>query len=220
MYQAATMTPADFRPRSNSKDRTLERNRGNELRFLASIASNQTSIPSTQPSSNNGYYPSRHPASSFQPQSAPSYDNLSNPNRNQYGGNRSSFALNKWFNESGVIDNPDHTNNILDDLKAFQTQFARQSRSYKDDRNGFVLFVHVLLKCLSKQRSDRELYYKAKSIVAECISCRRSNIPGYSPLVDTIEDRLRQVEGMQVYIDKAEGYMCRYRERKGSEIQS
>lgn len=219
MYQAAAMTPSDFRPRSNSKDRTLERNRGNELRFLASIASNQTSIPSTQTSSNNGYYPSQHPAS-FQPQSPPSYDNQSNPNRNQYGGNRSSFALNKWLNESGVIDHPDHTNNILDDLKAFQTQFARQSRSYKDDRNGFVLFVHVLLKCLSKQRSDRELYYKAKSIVAECISCRRSNIPGYSPLVDTIEERLRQVDGMQVYIDKAEGYMCRYRERNGSEIQS
>jgi len=194
------MTPPSYQPHADLN--TANGMASNDLRFLASIASNHNS-------SNNQHTIAHHGAP-YPPHMVPVHGFL---NPDLYAQSDAMVAQ-QWMHNaiaSGAVQMPSSFN--YNSIHS-RTPPTTNGRSYKDDRRGFLLFAHVLLKCLGKSRSQPDLFYQARDIVRECTSCQRAGIPGYSPLVDIIEGRLRELDGMRVHWDNAERYMNRYREKK------
>lgn len=198
-----------------------------DLQILASIASNQKSVPTTA-----GNTVSFNPVLvSF---SAPETRIDHNSNSNAY--------LNHG-QVSGILKPPSHSlypRNILApaavnvtvtpsasapiinqshaDRRTRNSQDCcvrhHHSSSYRSNRIDFIIFIHVLLKLLRKKRSQSDLFYRTKNVLEECISCHRAGIAGYSPLIEVINTRLRAVDGLASHLRKTEGYFQRYLDKK------
>lgn len=203
------MTPPAFLQNNNINSEAEDNIEPYDLRFLASIASNHQSVArNLTPSSSNS-----HPTNQRQPVASPQMGQLNNllnvaslypvqpGRRSSFQPGSASLPTNMLCNTRGSNSTPGNSN---------------RSKSYKNDRRGFILFLHVLLKSLGKINSERDLFYKAKNVVRECLSCNRAGVAGYSPLVDVIEGRLKEIDGLNIHLEKAEGYMDRYRQRKRS----
>ena len=111
---------------------------------------------------------------------------------------------------------------IIGQARNLQTCNTRSISSYRSDQKYFIIFVYALLKILrQKQGPRRHLFYKAKEVLQECLSCHKAGVAGYSPLIDAIYIRLRAVDGMGIHLKQTEGYVNRYLERKRiSRVQS
>jgi len=186
----------------------------NDLRFLASIASNHESVT-------RNIAPNCIPMNHNRPLVTPSHlgqlQNLFNIASCRRPVDSSTSGINTSFQSSGAASLPINLHNNNAQVRNMITQqHQNRSKSYKDDRRGFILFVHVLLKSLGKVRSERELFYKVMSVVRECLSCNRAGVAGYAPLVDIMEARLRNIDGLHIHLYKTEGYMQRYRQKKSS----
>jgi hypothetical protein len=196
------MTPPTF-PQSNGNA-----DGGNDLRYFASIASNRKSAARNIAPNYNQNRPLVTSSQLGQLQSLFNIASRRTENSPMPGTSSSS--------QSGMASLPmnSHNHNAQDRNRTMtQQRHLIRYKSYKDDRRGFILFVHVLFKILGKIRSERDLFYKVKSVVRECLSCSRAGIAGYSPLVDVMEARLREIDGLQLHLLKAEGYMHRYRQK-------
>ena len=206
-----TMTPPTF-SQNNINSEAEDNMEPYDLRFLASIASHHQSvarnlIPS---SSNSNPTNQRQPVASSQMGQVHNLLNVASryPVNSIQSGIRSSLQPGS----------PSLPTNMLCSTRGSNSapRNSDRSKSYKDDRRGFILFIHVLLKSLGKINSERDLFYKAKNVVRECLSCNRAGVAGYSPLVDVIEGRLKEIDGLNIHLEKAEGYMDRYRQKKRS----
>jgi len=91
-----------------------------------------------------------------------------------------------------------------------------------EKKQKFILFVYMLFKrlneslSLSKIISTEEeimkisnLTTRVKDTVKECTACFRLSIEGYQPLMPVVIDKLRSLDGLHYYYDKAAGDLDR-----------
>lgn len=219
----------------------------NDLQFLASIASNQSSIPThegTTTSSSIVPFDAGHAVTGQLSQSKPQ------PTPKIHGSfNQDCATSSRNFREAPVIQNLATCNH---EGLVFQPQTSSiQSRPttssyagytgnftsnsgmgihrtridlgslYRSNHRDFIIYIYVLMKVLRKKPSGSCLYQKAKHILQECLSCHKAGVAGYTPLIDVIDGRLRSVDGMAIHIRRTEGYFKRYLNKKrGSSIES
>lgn len=75
-------------------------------------------------------------------------------------------------------------------------------------RENFLVFTRILFKCLSDHPSS-EVRTEAKRTIMDCTRRNRMGDPGYHPLIDAIEARLRHVIG-DIHWKKALEYLDHY----------
>lgn len=75
-------------------------------------------------------------------------------------------------------------------------------------RENFLVFTRILFKCLSDHPSP-EVRIEAKRTIMDCTKRNRMGDPGYHPLIDAIETRLRHVIG-DIHWKKALEYLDHY----------
>ena len=75
-------------------------------------------------------------------------------------------------------------------------------------RENFLVFTRILFKCLSDHPSP-EVRIEAKRTIMDCTKRNRMGDPGYHPLIDAIEARLRHVIG-DIHWKKALEYLDHY----------
>eukprot|EP00563_Minutocellus_polymorphus_P021088 CAMPEP_0197717716 /NCGR_PEP_ID=MMETSP1434-20131217/2159_1 /TAXON_ID=265543 /ORGANISM="Minutocellus polymorphus, Strain CCMP3303" /LENGTH=278 /DNA_ID=CAMNT_0043302283 /DNA_START=71 /DNA_END=907 /DNA_ORIENTATION=- len=75
-------------------------------------------------------------------------------------------------------------------------------------RENFLIFTRILFKCLGDHPSPK-VRVEAKRIIMDCTKRNRVGEPGYYPLVDAIEVRLRHVIG-NIHWHKAYSYLDHY----------
>mmetsp|Transcript_27407 Transcript_27407/g.40594 ORF Transcript_27407/g.40594 Transcript_27407/m.40594 type:complete len:211 (+) Transcript_27407:40-672(+) len=204
------MTPPAFSQNNITSEDNME---PYDLRFLASVASHHQSVARNlipPSSSNSNPINQRQPVASSQMGQLHSLFNIAS----RYPVNSITLGIRSSLQPGSAV----LPTNMLYNTRGSNSAPGKpnSSKSYKDDRRGFILFIHVLLKSLGKINSERDLFYKAKNVVRECLSCNRAGVTGYSPLVDVIEGRLKEIDGLNIHLEKAEGYMHRYRQRKRS----
>mmetsp|Transcript_3746 Transcript_3746/g.7989 ORF Transcript_3746/g.7989 Transcript_3746/m.7989 type:complete len:205 (-) Transcript_3746:123-737(-) len=95
------------------------------------------------------------------------------------------------------------------------------------EREEFLVFVRILLKCLDGGGRDNgngeggaraAIRLKARQIIRECTARNRAGDPEYTPLVSAVRERLRGVVGEMCW-GRAEQYLRHYhvmRSRMGS----
>ena len=75
-------------------------------------------------------------------------------------------------------------------------------------RENFLVFTRILFKCLSDHPSP-EVRIEAKRTIMDCTRRNRMGDPGYHPLIDAIEARLRHIIG-DIHWKKALEYLDHY----------
>ena len=75
-------------------------------------------------------------------------------------------------------------------------------------RENFLVFTRMLFKCLSDHPSS-EVRTEAKRAIMDCTRRNRMGDPGYHPLIDAIEARLRHIIG-DIHWKKALEYLDHY----------
>jgi hypothetical protein len=210
----------------------------NDLQFLASVASDQNSIPtqqerSTVPSFEDASVIGKLSQSEPQPKPRKIHELFSplcrssshvfreartraidNPVAHSHSFQRTSTnkeLLRTIHPVSNTRASSGHTRSHKDDHRNSTGHLF----SYTSNQKDFLIFIYVLLKILRKKHSGNGLLQKAKMIVQECLSCHRAGVAGYSPLMEVIDNRLRAVDGMAIQIRRTEGYFTRYLQKKG-----
>lgn len=85
---------------------------------------------------------------------------------------------------------------------------ARPHPHNRSHRENFLIFTRILFKCLSDHPSEK-VRVEAKQIIMDCTKRNRLGEPGFNPLIDAIEIRLRHVIG-DIHWHKAEQYLGHY----------
>ena len=75
-------------------------------------------------------------------------------------------------------------------------------------RENFLVFTRILFKCLSDHPSP-EVRIEAKRTIMDCTRRNRMGDPGYHPLIDAIEARLRHIIG-DIHWKKGLEYLDHY----------
>lgn len=83
------------------------------------------------------------------------------------------------------------------------------------DREEFIVFVKILLKCLTRS-GEEKLHRKCTNTLKQCILQNRMGEDEYSPLHHVGEERLHQCVGDQIY-DRAKSLVRRFLKRQGLE---
>ena len=85
---------------------------------------------------------------------------------------------------------------------------ARPHPHNRSHRENFLIFTRILFKCLGDHPSAK-VQAEAKRIIVDCTKRNRLGEPGFHPLIDAIEVRLRHVIG-DIHWHKAEQYLGHY----------
>jgi len=93
----------------------------------------------------------------------------------------------------------------------FRRRPSLNGRRVLSEREKFVVFVKILMKCV-----DPKLRPRAKAVVTECTHRNRMGDSNYTPLQEAVERRLRGSVG-ELYWAKAKLYFDQYCQRKGLE---
>ena len=85
---------------------------------------------------------------------------------------------------------------------------ARPHPHNRSHRENFLIFTRILFKCLSDHPSAK-VRVEAKQIIVDCTKRNRLGEPGFHPLINAIEVRLRHVIG-DIHWHRAEQYLGHY----------
>ena len=85
---------------------------------------------------------------------------------------------------------------------------ARPHPHNRSHRENFLVFTRILFKCLSDHPSAK-VRVEAKQIIMDCTKRNRLGEPGFHPLINAIEVRLRHIIG-DIHWHRAEQYLGHY----------